>query len=113
MRPLRPSGPPPTEPAPIWFSRKELDLILARYGDLVATGQCRDYAIGAYPDRAVFSMHERASEAPTWIVEKRPALARKQGAWSVSNAAGMILKRGHDLAQVLSVFDKRRLRVVD
>ena len=42
-------------------------------------------------------MHRRASEAPTWIVEKRPELARKQGAYSVSNATGQILKRGHEL----------------
>jgi hypothetical protein len=30
-------------------------------------------------------------------VEKVPALARKQGAYKVVAAAGVILKRGHDL----------------
>jgi hypothetical protein len=46
-------------------------------------------------------------------VEKRPELARKQGAFSVINATGQILKRGHDLAQVLRVFEKKRFQVVD
>jgi len=97
----------------IWFDRRELDLILKVYGRLVAEGECKDYAIGAFGDHAVFCMHRRASEEPTWTVEKRPELARKQGAYSVVNATGQILKRGHELAQVLRVFEKKRFHVVD
>ena len=108
--------PSPHSPAAgkrIWFDRREFDLILRVYGRLVAQGECRDYAIGAFCDHAVFCMHRRASEAPTWTVEKRPELARRQGAFCVVNATGQILKRGHDLAQVLRVFDSGRFRVVD
>ena len=95
------------------FDRRELELILRTYGRLVAEGECRDYAMGSFRDHAVFCMHKRTSDAPTWTVEKRPELARRQGAYSVSNATGQILKRGHDLAQVLSNFDKRRFGVED
>jgi len=97
----------------VWFDRKELELILRVYGRMVAEGECRDYAIGAFGDHALFHMFRRASEAPTYVVEKRPELARKQGAFSVSNGTGQILKRGHELAQVLRVFDKKRFNVVD
>lgn len=95
------------------FDRKELDLILRTYGRLVAEGECRDYAIGTFADHAIFCMHKRSSEAPTWTIEKRPELARRQGAYSVTNATGQILKRGQDLAQVLRVFDKRRFSIAD
>ncbi|MEZ6030354.1 MAG: DUF2794 domain-containing protein [Hyphomonadaceae bacterium] len=97
----------------IWFDRRELDLILWAYGKLVAEGECRDYAIGAHKDHAVFCMYKRASEAPTWTVEKWPELARRQGAYSITNATGQVLKRGHDLEQVLRLFDKRRFSVID
>lgn len=97
----------------VWFQRQELDLILRVYGRLVSEGECRDYAIGAFDDHAVFCMHRRASEAPSFTVEKRPDLARRQGAYCVVNASGQILKRGHELAQVLRVFDRRRFGVVD
>ena len=97
----------------IRFNRQELDLILRTYGRLVAEGECKDYAIGAFDDHAVFCMHRRASEEPTWTVEKRPDLARRQGMYCVFNATGQILKRGHELAQVLKVFDKKRFQVVD
>ena len=106
------SSGPATAQKRVSFDRKELDLILRIYGRMVAEGECRDYAIGAYGDHALFHMYRRASEAPTWIVEKRPELARKQGAFSVSNATGQILKRGQDLAQVLRVFDKKRFNIV-
>jgi hypothetical protein len=108
---LSPSG--ASAPQRIWFDRRELDLILKVYGRLVAEGECKDYAIGAFGDHAAFCMHRRASEEPTWTVEKRPELARKQGAFSVINANGHILKRGHELAQVLRVFEKKRFEVID
>ena len=45
---------------------------------------------------------------PLYRIEKDPALARKQGAYSVVAATGMILRRGNDLARVISVLDKAR-----
>ncbi|MDZ4761973.1 MAG: DUF2794 domain-containing protein [Alphaproteobacteria bacterium] len=102
----------PRAPTQIRFDRTELGLILRVYGKMVALGECRDYAIGAFADHAVFCFHRRYSEAPTWTIEKRPELARRQGAYAVANATGQVLKRGQDLAQVLRVFDTKRFAVV-
>lgn len=96
---------------PVRFDRKELDQILRLYGRMVAANEWRDYAIDSLRDRAVFSVFRRTSETPLYQIVKDPALARKQGAYSVVAATGMILKRGPDLARVLSVFDKT-LRLV-
>lgn len=101
-----------TATRPVWFHRLELDRILNIYGRMVAAGEWRDYAINALRDRAVFSIYRHASERPLYIVEKRPALARRQGAYAVSNTTGVVLKRGHDLAQVLRVFDRKLLKIV-
>jgi hypothetical protein len=112
-QPIAGKFPPAPAQKHVWFDRRELEQILSVYGDMVAAGECRDYAIGAFADHTVFCMHRRASEAPTWTIEKRPELARRQGAYSVVNATGQVLKRGHDLAQVLRVFESRRFKVVD
>ena len=64
-------------------------------------------------DAAVFSVFRRASEAPLYRIEKRPALARRQGAWAIISQAGMILRRGHELDQVLRFFEPSRLSVVE
>ena len=94
------------------FDRSELDAILRVYGRKVAEGEWRDYAIDHLADRAVFSIFRRASEMPMYRVEKVPALARKQGAYRIVAATGLILKRGHELAGVLKILDKPKLSLV-
>ncbi|HWB45783.1 MAG TPA: DUF2794 domain-containing protein [Hyphomicrobiaceae bacterium] len=96
-----------TPPAPraATFDRHELNEILSVYGRKVAAGEWRDYAIDFERDRAVFSVFRRSSEVPLYRIEKSPKLARRQGAYSVIAATGLILKRGHDLKRVLSVLD--------
>lgn len=96
-----------------FFERRELDQLMRLYGRMVAAGEWRDYGIAGLADHAVFSIFRHAAEAPLYRVEKRPALARKQGAWAVIGQGGMILKRGHELAQVLKVFEKGKFSVVD
>jgi hypothetical protein len=105
-----PGGAPPLEQT--FFQRRELDAILNIYGHMVAKGEWRDYAIGATKDVAVFAVYRRASEMPLYRIEKRPKLARRQGAYAVIAAGGQILKRGHDLKQVLTVFNRKRFQVV-
>lgn len=92
---------------PVTFHRRELDLILRVYGRMVALGEWRDYAIDHLRDRAVFSVYRRASEVPLYQIHKVPALARRQGAFSVVAASGLILKRGHELTRILAVFDEK------
>ncbi|WP_299869476.1 DUF2794 domain-containing protein [uncultured Hoeflea sp.] len=93
-------------PEPVTFKRRELDLILRVYGRMVADGHWRDYAIDHLRDRAVFSAFRRTSEVPLYRIEKDPARARKQGAFSIISASGLVLKRGHELDVVLKYFDK-------
>ena len=100
-------------PIQIAFDRQELNTILSVYGHHVAAGDWRDYAIDFGRDKAVFSIFKRTSECPLYRVEKDPRLARKQGAYAVTDQTGRILKRGQDLAQVLKVLAlKPRLSVV-
>lgn len=97
------------ERLPVTFHRKELDLILQVYSRHVGNGTFRDYAIDHMKDRAVFSFFKRSNEVPMFTIEKDPKRARKQGAYCVVNANGLVLKRGHELQQVLKVFDKVKL----
>ena len=97
----------------VFFERRELTRLLSVYGRLVAAGEWRDYGIDGLAEAAVFSVFKRSSEAPLYRIEKRPALARRQGAWAIIGEGGHILRRGHDLEQVLRFFDRGRFKVVD
>ena len=98
-------------PSQTAFDRKELNLILSVYGQMVSKGEWKDYALDFLKDKAVFSIFRRATEHPLYRIEKTPALRNKQGQYAIIAPGGLILKRGHDLSTVLKIFDKLRFQV--
>jgi hypothetical protein len=90
----------------VTFDRAELRRLFGLYGRKVAAGEWRDYAIDFLKDRAVFSVFRRACEVPLYRIEKNPRLARRQGAYSVISATGLVVRRGHELDRVLRAIDK-------
>ena len=94
-------------PDQVAFDRHEMSIILTLYGRMVAAGEWRDYAIDFLKDKAQFSVFRRSSEMPLYRIVKDPALARRQGAYSVVAATGLILKRGSELSRVLKVLDNK------
>ena len=95
----------------VMFQRGELEIILRVYGRMVAAGEWRDYAIDGLKDRAEFSIFRHAAETPIYRVVKTPADARRQGAYKVVSATGLIVKRGQELSQVMRVFDRQLMRL--
>lgn len=96
---------------PVSFDRQELRDIFDLYGRKVADGEWRDYAIATTGQKAVFSIYRRAAELPLYRIEKAPKGARKQGAYCVVAASGLVLRRGPDLKHVINVLD-RKLKIV-
>src|SRR5690606_21244449 len=94
----------------VFFDRPELDRLLRFYGRMVAAGEWRDYALDSLPDRALFSIYRRASEAPLYLIEKQPDA--RQGPYSVRAVDGRVLRRGDDLERVIAVLIPRHMRVV-
>lgn len=94
------------------FDRRELSVILSLYGQMVAAGEWRDYGISCLRDAAIFSVFRRTAEFPLYRIEKHPHLRNRQGMYSVIGMDGRILKRGHDLAQVLRILEPKALRVI-
>jgi hypothetical protein len=94
------------------FDRRELGRILDLYGRMVIAGEWRDYAIDFLDDAAVFSVFRRTSELPLYRIEKRPKLKDRQGQYAVVAGSGLILKRGHDLATVLRVLERKLVKPV-
>jgi hypothetical protein len=95
------------------FDRTELTRILDLYGRMVSAGHWRDYAIDMDRDAAVFSAFRRAAERPEFRIEKRPALRNRQGMWALIGEAGAVLRRGHELASVLALVERRLVKLVE
>ncbi|OYU78090.1 MAG: hypothetical protein CFE32_03120 [Alphaproteobacteria bacterium PA3] len=102
-------------------------LALARGGPVVVLGKAvydlpgltfqdgldRFWTEATAPDAATFAAFRRSAERPQARVEKRPALRSKQGMWTLFGEHGQVLKRGHDLANVLAPMERRLLKVIE
>lgn len=95
------------------FDRRELGLILSVYGRMVSLGEWRDYGMSFLRDRAVFSVFRRSAETPLYRIEKHPRLRQRQGMYAVVGMDGQVLRRGHDLAAVLRVLERKLIRSID
>lgn len=100
-------------PDQVGFDRQELTRILDLYGRMVAAGEWRDYAMDFTRDCAIFAAFRRTAEVPQMRLEKRPALRNRQGMWALFGEQGQVLKRGHELGNVLALLERRLLKVVD
>ena len=103
-------GRPPNQ---VGFERAELARILDLYGRMVAAGEWRDYAMDFRKDCASFAAFRRTADVPQMRLEKRPDLRGKQGMWILFGEHGQILKRGHELANVLAPLERRLVKAVD
>ncbi len=110
MTPLPNQDPLPDQ---VTFDRRELGTILRLYGQMVAAGEWRDYGLSFLREVAVFSVFRRTAEFPLFRIEKRPKLRARQGMFAVIGMDGQILRRGHDLSQVLRVLEQKLIRPVD
>lgn len=99
-------------PEKVSFDRREMGVILALYGRMVAAGEWRDYGISALREVAVFSVFRRTAENPLYRIEKRPKLRTRQGIYAVVAMDGQVLRRGQDLASVLLVLERKLIRLI-
>jgi hypothetical protein len=97
----------------IGFDREELQRILDLYGRMVAAGEWRDYAMDFDRQAATFAAFRRTAERPQARIEKRPALRAKQGMYTLFGEHGQVLKRGHELTNVLAPMERRLLKAVE
>ncbi len=97
---------------PVFFDRREFQLILGLYAHMVGRGEWRDYAIGQDQRSCSFAVFRRSADGALYRIVKTPHLARKQGAYAVLGAGERVLKRGQSLAAALKLFQRKRLSLV-
>lgn len=98
------------KPPYLHFTRAELNLLLGLYATRVSRGEWRDYAINSGADGASFMVFRRSQEHPLFTisklaVRKGQAKAAKRGQYIVTSQQRR-LSQGHDLNDVLAVFNR-------
>ncbi|MGH7002260.1 MAG: DUF2794 domain-containing protein [Stellaceae bacterium] len=88
-------------PRPIFFSRPELNQLLALYSRQVARGEWRDYAIDQRDGAALFSVFRHTHESAAYTIVKTAPGAGRQGEFTVLGGRHR-LANGKALGDVLA-----------
>lgn len=96
----------------IFWTRTELTKLLTVYGRHVAAGEWRDYGMSTNANRAVFTVHRQAHEAPLYRIEKISAHHHSQSIYQLISTDGRIIRRRHNLPALLCFFNKRAFKVI-
>jgi hypothetical protein len=90
----------------IFFSRPELNQLLALYSRQVARGEWRDYAIDQHDGAALFSVFRHTHESPLYTIVKTAPGAGRHGDFAVLHGRHR-LASGAQLGDVLASLQRR------
>ena len=93
----------------LFFTRRELNLLLSLYSRRVGAGEWRDYAIDHRPGMALFSVFRHSHDRPLYAIVK--SLDGERGPQYRILAGGRRIKESKDLGEALAAIE-RQLRVV-
>jgi hypothetical protein len=96
---------------PVCFTRPELNRLLSLYGQRVAQGDWRDYAIRLGPGMAAFTIYKSALDRPLYTIAKFRRGALGGADQFLVSQGGSRLKQGATLDEVLVPIEPR-LRLV-
>lgn len=95
----------------LFFNKKELGEILNIYGEMVSKGEWKDYAIFINQNVVGFDIYRKATEKPLFQIIKN--LKSKVGQkYLLKDQSGKIIKYSSELKNIITVLNKRNLRLI-
>ena len=95
----------------IFFNKKELGEILNIYGSMVSKGAWKDYAIFINKNVVGFDIYRKATEKPLFQIIKN--LKSKIGQkYQLKDQQGKIIKNSDELKNIISILNKKNLRLI-
>jgi hypothetical protein len=95
----------------LFFNKKELGEILNIYGSMVSKGEWKDYAIFINQNVVGFDIYRKATEKPLFQIIKN--LKSKVGQkYLLKDQSGKIIKYSSELKNIITVLNKRNLRLI-
>lgn len=95
----------------IFFNKKELGEILNIYGSMVSKGEWKDYAIFINKNVVGFDIYRKATEKPLFQIIKN--LKSKVGQkYQLKDQQGKIIKNSDELKNIISILNKKNLRLI-
>ena len=97
----------------VFFSKKELKLILNLYAEMVSSGEWKDYGLSISKKEVSFNVYHGASEFPTYRIAKNLKPKNKSEKYLVKDAKNKIINNSENLQNLIKKIIWKKFKLVN
>ena len=97
----------------IFFNKKELQLILNLYAEMVSGGEWKDYGLSILKKEVSFNVYHRASEFPVYKITKNLKPKNKSEKYLIKNAQNKIINNSESLENLIKKIIWKKFKLVN
>jgi len=97
----------------IFFNRKELQLILNLYAEMVSSGEWKDYGLSISKKEVSFNVYHKASEYPAYKITKNLKPKNKNGKYLIKNSQNKIINNSENLQSLIKKIIWKKFKLVN
>jgi len=97
----------------IFFNKKELQLILNLYAEMVSCGDWKDYGISISKKEVSFNVYRRATEFPAYKITKNLRPRNKNEKYLIKGAQNKIINNSENLQSLIKKIIWKKFKLVN
>ena len=97
----------------IFFNKKELQLILNLYAQMVSSGEWKDYGISIAKKEVSFNVYHRASESPAYKITKNLNPKNANEKYMIKGVQNKIINSSENLQNLIKKIIWKKFKLVN
>ena len=97
----------------IFFNKKELQLILNLYAEMVSGGEWKDYGLSISKKEVSFNVYYRASEFPTYKITKNLKPKNENEKYLIKDSQNKIINNSENLQNLIKKIIWKKFKLVN
>ena len=97
----------------IFFSKKELQIILNLYAKMISSGEWKDYGLSISKKEVSFNVYHRTSEFPAYKITKNLMPKNENKKYLIKNAKNKIINNSGNLQSLIKKTIWKKFKLVN
>ena len=97
----------------IFFNKKELQLILNLYAEMVSDGEWKDYGLSIFKKEVSFNVYRRASEFPVYKITKNLKPKNENEKYLIKDTQNKIINNSENLQNLIKKIIWKKFKLVN
>jgi hypothetical protein len=97
----------------IFFNKAELQTILNLYGEMVASGEWKDYGLSISKKEVSFNVYHRTSESPIYKIAKNLKPKNSNEKYLIKNSKNIVIKNSESLKKLIEKVIWKKFKLVN